>query len=134
MPIVRNARRVAALLALTGFLIPGASAAVVALHLSAHHAGETHEEHHDDAPDLSVLWHGHGHDATTPDHDHPLLLGGMQGLRIPALEQAAQAAPGLWHPAVLGVAAAARVRRSCPPGLAGLGPPPLPPRMSILRI
>ena len=134
MPIVRKARRVAALLALTGFLIPGASAAVVALHLSAHHAGEGHEEHHHDAPDLSVLWHGHGHEATTPDHDHPLLVGGIPGLRVPAGEQAARTAPGPWDPAVLGVAAAPRVRRLCPPGLAGLGPPPLPPRLSILRI
>lgn len=134
MPIMPGARRAAALLSLVSLIAPGASSAVVTFHLSAHHAGEAHEEHHNDAADLSVLWHGHGHEATTPDHDHPLLVAGMQAFRIPAVDQAVQSPPGPWHPAAVAPAAAPRVSRLSPPGPAGVGPPPHAHRLSILRI
>ena len=123
-----------ALFVLAGFATPSVSAAITLLHLSAHHAAEANDEHHERAADLSALWHGHRHDATTPDHGHPLLLAGTQALRIPAVHQIDQAVAGSWHPAALTLADAPRVCRSCPPGLAGLGPPPPPGRLSILRI
>ena len=119
---------------LAGLFAPSVSAAIEIVHLSAHHPAEAHEEHHQHGADLSVLWHGHGHEATTPDHDHPLLVAGMQPLRVPAVDQVDQTPSGPWHPAVLAYAAAPRLWRSCPPGLAGLGPPPPPGRLSILRI
>ena len=118
---------------LAGLFAPSVSAAIAVVHLSAHHAADAHDEHHPHGADLSVSWHGHGHEAATPDHDHPLLVAGMQPLRIPAIDRVDQPPPGPWHPGVLAFAAAPRVFRSCPPGLAGLGPPPQS-RLSILRI
>jgi hypothetical protein len=120
----------AALFVLAGFAAPSVSATITLLHFSAHHAAEAHDEHHERAADLSALWHGHRHEATTPDHGHPLLLAGMH----PATDQVDQIAAGPWDPATLTLAAGPRVWRSCPPGLGGLGPPPPPCRLSILRI
>ena len=134
MPVVRHARRVAALLALMGVLAPCASGVVVALHLSAHHAAELHEDDHDHAADLSVLWHGHSHEATTPEHDHPLLVAGTHALRVPPALQSFPDVPGAWpQDSPFAAALGQRVWRLCPPGLAGLGPPH-PGRVAILRI
>jgi len=119
---------------LTGFFAPSVSAAIAVAHLFAHHPAEAHEEHHEDQADLSVVWHGHGHEATTPDHDHPSLLAGTQPLGLRVIDRFDQPPPGHWHSGVFAFAPAPRVFRSCPPGLAGLGPPPPPGRLSILRI
>jgi hypothetical protein len=134
MRIVRSARRTAALFALAGIFAPSVSAAIAVLHLSAHHPAEAHGEHHEHAADLSLLWHGHGHEATTPDHDHPALVAGMQGTPIPAVDAVVHAPSLPWRSAVAVTATGSRVWRSWPPGRAGLGPPPLPGRLSILRI
>lgn len=131
---VRHARRAAAVLALVGLLTPGASGVVVAFHLSAHHAADHHEDGHDHAADLSVLWHGHSHETTTPQHDHPLLVAGTRALRIPTVVQPFQHAPGCWQHGAFAVALEQRVSRLCPPGFAGVGPPLFPERLSILRI
>lgn len=131
---VRHARRAAALLALMGILTPGASGAVVAFHLSAHHAADHHEDGHDSAADWRALWHGHSHQTTTPEHDHPLLVAGTHALRIPIAVQPFHETPGHCQHAASAVAAEQRVSRSCPPGLAGVGPPLFPERLSILRI
>jgi hypothetical protein len=120
--------------ALAGFCAPSVSTAITVVHLSAHHPADAHEEHHQHGADLNVLWHGHGHDATTPDHDHPSLVAGMQPLRMPAIDRVDRPASVPWHPGVPAFAAAPRVFRSCPPGLACLGPPPPPGRLAILRI
>lgn len=133
MPFVREARRAVALLVLAGLFGPSASAAVVSLHLAAQHEAE-HGEDHEHAADLSVLWHGHSHEATTPSHDHPLLVDGTHALWVPTARQVFVSAPGPWEHAALPVAGEQRVSRWGPPGLAGVGPPPCPERLSILRI
>jgi len=117
-----------------GLLTPGASGVVVAFHLSAHHAADHHEDGHDGAADLSVLWHGHSHETTTPEHDHPLLGAGTHALRIPTVAQPLKEALGLWQHAAFAAAPQQRVSRLCPPGLAGVGPPRFSERLSILRI
>lgn len=127
-------RPAAALLALIGLIAPGASTAVVTLHLFTDHADGHHAEDHAATTDLSVLWHGHGHEATTPEHDHLLLVAGLQGFRFPAIHQYLQGLPALWHPAAFGEAGATRDARQRPPALEGVGPPPQPDRLSILRI
>lgn len=133
MPFVTRVRRAAAVLALAGLLTPVAAAAVATLHVSGHHAAG-HEERHDQAVDLSLAWHGHAHEDTTPDHDHPLLVAGTPGFRIPTVDQPLRNPPGLWRHAPHAAAAERRVRCSCPPGLAGVGPPGPLERQSILRI
>ena len=133
MLVVRDARWAAAVLALVGLLTPGVSGVVVAFQLSAHHAATRHEGSHDWAADLSVLWHGHSHEKTTPAHDHPLLVAETQALRIATVMQPVQDS-GHWQHAAFAVVAEQRVSRLSPPGLAGVGPPPPPERLSILRI
>lgn len=134
MLVVRDARWAAALLALVGLLTPGVSGVVVAVHLSAHHAAAAHHEGgHDRAADLSVLWHGHSHEKTTPAHDHPLLVAEAEALRIATMMHPVRAS-GHWQHAAFAVAAEQCVSCLSPPGLAGVGPPPHAKRLSILRI
>lgn len=127
-------RHVAVLLALAGFLTPAASGVIMVVHVSAHHAAAHHEDGHDHAADLSVVWHGHSHAPTTPEHDHPLLLAGTNALRIPTVVQPFQDAVGHSQHAAFAIAVKQRGSWLGPPGLASVGPPLCPEQLSILRI
>jgi hypothetical protein len=70
MEIMRCVRRAAAFVALAGLLQPLVAALLLTAHLAAQHEGHADER---DATGLTALWHGHSHDADTPEHDHPLL-------------------------------------------------------------
>lgn len=131
---VRDLRRAIALLVLGGLLAPVSFAIGVALHLSAHHPSEHRDGgDHDDAA-FSIVWHGHSHASTTPEHDHPALRVGVQAVRIPTVVEPSSDAPVCWAYPALSAALAYRVWRLRPPGLAGVGPPSGAARLSILRI
>ncbi len=131
---MRRGRRAAALLALLGLAAPGGAALAVTLHQSAHH-----DAHHKDgrpaaAVDPSAVWHGHSHPATTPGHDHPLLLAGTHVSLWPAAMHFFSHAPVAWQYSKAAAVVEPQSAHLGPPGLAGVGPPTRHDQLAILRI
>jgi hypothetical protein len=106
---------------------------VVAVHVSAHHAAEHREDEHHDGADVRVVWHGHAHSTTTPAHDHPVLVASTPGVWVRTAAHFS-CALGHWQHTALTAAVGCRGLRLRPSGLAGVGPPVAPARLSILRI
>lgn len=119
-----------ALLVLASFLAPGAAVVAEAAHVALHH--ETSDSPAAVAGDLNLLRHGHAHDDDTAEHEHPLLVAGTTGVRItPLIANEFAAAP--WQSVDLAIAVRT-CSRSVTAELGGVGPPPPPRSISILRI
>ncbi len=119
---------------MAALLAPGAFGLIVAVHLSAHHTSEPHDDSHRAPADFSVVWHGHSHAAKTPQHGHPALFAPTQALRIATGAQLSVETPAQWPYPAFAAAVAQRFSRLRPPDLAGVGPPPRREQLSILRI
>lgn len=128
--IVSVPRRVASLLVLVSLLAPGAAVVAEAAHVALHH--ETSDSPAAVAGDLNLLRHGHAHDGDTAEHEHPVLVAGTTGVRTPP-QVANEFGAAPWQTADLAI-----VARSCSrfvaAELGGVGPPPPPRSISILRI
>lgn len=134
MRVVRQrSSRVVSFFLLSAMLSPSVTGTLVAVHLAAHHGSEHEGEDHEHASDLGVAWHGHTHDAGTPDHDHPLLRAGAVATVAKEKAQAntagALSAP---HGVVLSTVASTAASRAV--AVVGVGPPPPPSSIAILRI
>lgn len=123
-------RRVLALLVLASLLAPGTAVVAEAAHVALHH--EMNDSPAAVARDLSRLRHGHAHDAGTAEHEHPLLVVGATGVRTtPQVANEFGAAP--WPSADIAIVVRTR-SRFVAAELGGVGPPPPPRSISILRI
>jgi len=119
--------------ALWAMLAPHAAGLVVAVHLAGQHEPRHDAPHQDGAAGLAIVWHGHAHDAGTPQHDHAVLAPNA----VPALSKAIphpnERAPFLasvesWRG---GGPSTAWLR---PTTSAGVGPPTRTASLLILRI
>ena len=130
MPL--GARRIAGFVALCAMLLPPMSGLAVATHLAGHDPATHFDASHAEAAGLAVVWHGHGHEAGVPEHDHPLLSPSAATPPVrPALHSAA-ALPFL--PGFDLTSPVPRSARRCR-GLAVGADPPVPPgSFSILRV
>jgi hypothetical protein len=119
-----------ACLLLASLLAPGTAVVAEAVHVALHH--ETDDSPAGVAGDLNRLRHGHAHDADTAEHEHPLLVAGTTGVRTtpPPANSFGTAA---WRSLELAVELRSSARVvAAEPG--GVGPPPPPRSISILRI
>jgi hypothetical protein len=128
----RRLSRAAGCAALWALLSPHAAALLVAAHLADHHEGRHEARHEDGAAGLALVWHGHGHDAETPQHDHAALAPDL----VPPPSKAT-----LHLHASSTFGASADSRRAVPSAgwlrpiaIAGVGPPARIPSFSILRV
>ena len=131
---MRRARQTVALMSLAALLAPFGSGAAVALHLALAHASHHHDAAADAAQDLRTVWHGHSHDKSTPEHDHPGISAQTAVSRGSAtlLES-----PSSWHLVdyvASRVCAELRLSRSFAAGRTGAGPPTFSAHQTILRV
>lgn len=128
--IVILSRRIASLLLLASLLAPGAAVVAEAGHVALHH--EPADSPAAVAGDLNLLRHGHAHDDGTAEHGHPLLVAGSTGVRTPP-RVANEFGDAAWQSADIAIVVRTRSRFvAAEPG--GVGPPPPPRSISILRI
>lgn len=119
-----------ALLLLVSLLAPGAAVVAEAVHVALHH--ETSDAPTAVAGDLNRLRHGHAHEAGTAEHEHPLLVAGAAGVRA-APQVANEFGAARWQTADIAIVARSG-SRSVATAIGGVGPPPPPRTVSILRI
>ncbi len=119
-----------ALLVLASLLAPGVAVAAEAVHVALHH--ETGATSASVAGGLNRLRHGHAHDADTAEHEHPLLVAGMAGVRT-AAPPANPFGTAAWRSLERAVELRASLRVVTVEH-GGVGPPPPPRSVSILRI
>lgn len=122
--LVRTAGRAIALLLLVSWLAQGAVASATALHVELHHHGS--EDEAPAASDLAlrmaeIVEHGHSHELTTPEHDHPAIA-------------AERSAVGPAPPVGLPVETSHVASGAGSEALAGTAPPERPPPRALFTL
>ena len=127
-------RRVAALVSLAALLSPIGSGAAVTLHLAVSHASHHHDADDDAARDLQAVWHGHSHDKSTPEHDHPGITAQSPAARVSVAPLQSPSPQDLGDFVAYRLCAEQRLGRPVAAGCTGAGPPTSSERQTILRV